>query len=87
MVRVIRRGRFSIYVLPENGGRHHLPHCHIVWSDGRSVLELPTFRLLAGHPLPALPGTSFGKPRQILLRRGISSIPRGPLDECHDFDP
>jgi hypothetical protein len=23
-----------------------------VWSDGRSVLELPTFRVLTGHPLP-----------------------------------
>jgi hypothetical protein len=53
VVRVVRRGRFSIYVLPEGGERHHLPHCHVVWSDGKSVLELPTFRFLAGQPLPA----------------------------------
>jgi hypothetical protein len=51
---VVRRGRFSIYVLPEVGERHHLPHCHVVWSHGKTtVLELPSFRVLTGHPLPA----------------------------------
>ena len=53
MVRVVRRGRFSIYVLPEVGERYHLPHCHVVWSDGKTVLELPSFLILTGHPLPA----------------------------------
>jgi hypothetical protein len=53
VVRVVRDGRFSIYVLPEGGERHHLPHGHVVWSNGRTVLEIPGFRVLTGHPLPA----------------------------------
>ena len=53
VVRVARRGRFSVYVYDEQGERHHLPHCHVRWSDGEARVALPTLEVLAGGPLPA----------------------------------
>ena len=53
MVRVAHRGRFSIYVYAEQGGRHHLPHCHVRWPDGEAQVELPNLAWLEGDTLPA----------------------------------
>ena len=52
MVLVLRRGRFKVYVYDETGGRHHLPHCNVRWSDGNAQVSLPDLDLLAGTPLP-----------------------------------
>ena len=52
MVRVVNRGRFAVYVYAEVGQPHHLPHCHVRWSDGDAQVVLPTLRLLAGDTLP-----------------------------------
>jgi Domain of unknown function (DUF4160) len=53
MVRVVASGRFSVYVFAEEGQPHHLPHCHVRWSDGQAVVELPSRRRRSGHALPA----------------------------------
>lgn len=53
MVKVVQRGRFSIYVYAESGQPHHLPHCHVYWSDGESVIGLARLSVLSGPPLPA----------------------------------
>ncbi len=45
-------GIFSVYVYPEVGQPHNLPHCHIRWADGSSVVALPTLRLIVGTSLP-----------------------------------
>ncbi|MBA2446698.1 MAG: DUF4160 domain-containing protein [Chloroflexi bacterium] len=52
MVRVVGRGRFSVYVYAEAGQPHHLPHCHVRWSDGSTQVALPTLWVLAGDELP-----------------------------------
>ncbi len=52
MVKVVSAGRFGIYVYAEGGQPHHLPHCHVRWSDGDSQVALPNLRLLAGDELP-----------------------------------
>ncbi len=52
MVRVVRRGRFSIYVYAEQGQRHHAAHCHVYWSDGESVVSVNSGRWITGDPLP-----------------------------------
>ena len=52
MVWVVTRGRFSVHVYAEAGQPHHLPHCHVRWSDGSTQVALPTLRVLAGEELP-----------------------------------
>jgi hypothetical protein len=54
VVRVVQRGRFSVYVYDERGERHHEPHCHVRWSDGEATVGLRTLNVLAGAALPAL---------------------------------
>lgn len=54
MVRVAQRGRFGVYVYDERGGRHHLPHCHVRWSDGGTQVEPPNLLPLEGDPLPVM---------------------------------
>ncbi len=53
MVRVVSQGRYRIYVWAEEGVRHHRPHCHVEWADGRCVVALDTLDVLAGHATPA----------------------------------
>lgn len=53
MVKVVQRGRFGVYVYAERGERHHLPHCHMYWSDGESVVSLRDGELLRGDDVPA----------------------------------
>ena len=53
MVRVkLQHGKYTIYVYPETGGRHHEPHCHVEWSDGSTSVFLPSLLERAGTPLP-----------------------------------
>lgn len=52
MVLVLRRGRFKVYVYDETGGRRHLPHRNVRWSDGNAQISLPDLDLLAGTSLP-----------------------------------
>lgn len=51
---VLQVGMFSVYVYREVGGKHHLPNCHLRWSDGppSSEIALPSLEVLAGRPLP-----------------------------------
>ena len=53
MVKVVQRGRFAVYVYAERGERHHLPHCHVYWPDGESVVSLRDGELLRGDAVPA----------------------------------
>jgi hypothetical protein len=53
MVKVAQRGRVAVYVYAEEGQPHSKPHCHVVWKDGKAVIELPSGHRLAGHRLPA----------------------------------
>lgn len=53
MVKVVQRGRFSVYVYPESGQPHHLPHCHVSWRDGEAVVDLARLLVLSGDRLPA----------------------------------
>jgi len=41
-------GKFSVWVYPVSNAPHKLPHCHIHWSDGASVVALPTLEVIAG---------------------------------------
>jgi hypothetical protein len=50
---VAQRGRFSVYVFPEEGQPHSRPHCHIYWVDGAASVDLLNFAVLAGDPVPA----------------------------------
>lgn len=52
MVRVLQRGRFSVYVFAEGGQPHHLPHCHVRWSDGATSVSIRKLVVLDGDPLP-----------------------------------
>lgn len=51
-MRVLQRGRFRVYVYPEEGEPHHKPHCNVRWSDGDAQVELPTLDPIVGDPLP-----------------------------------
>lgn len=51
-MRVLQLGKYAIYVYREVGGSHHLPHCHVRWSDGSVVVALPTLEVIAGGQLP-----------------------------------
>lgn len=53
VVKVVERGRYSVYVYREIGHRHHRPHCHVKWSDGDAQIGLLATDLLAGTKLPA----------------------------------
>ena len=53
MVRVLTHGRYRVYVYAEHGGRHHLPHCHVLWPEGACVVALVDLRVLAGDALPS----------------------------------
>lgn len=54
VVRVAQRGRYSVYVYDEAGERHHLPHCHVRWSDGGTQVSLPSLAILRGDDLPSV---------------------------------
>ena len=49
VVRVLTAGPYSVHVYAEAGGRHHLPHYRVRWSDGDCQVTLPTLRVLAGQ--------------------------------------
>jgi len=46
-------GKFSVWVYAEADQPHKLPHCHVKWSDGDTVVALPTLLRIAGTELPA----------------------------------
>jgi len=52
MGRVVSDGKFTIYVYVERGGKHHKPHCYVVWADGETILEIPSLNRITGDPLP-----------------------------------
>jgi hypothetical protein len=52
MVRVVTQGRYRVYVYPEQGGRHHAPHCHVEWADGSCVIDLDRLTVLRGRATP-----------------------------------
>jgi len=52
MVKVVSRAAYDVYVYPEVGNRHHLPHCHVRWSGNDVSVALPTLMEIAGGPLP-----------------------------------
>lgn len=66
MVRVLRWGRYRIYVYKEIGNKHHEPHCHVDWSDGRTTVALDGLTVLAGSPLPT--------EVRVLLRRHLNEL-------------
>lgn len=43
-------GNYRVYVWAEEGGKHHRPHCHVFWPDGRCVVAIDTVEILAGTP-------------------------------------
>lgn len=52
MVRVLVFRNYRVYIFSEVGGKHHEPHCHVMWPDGRSSVSLVDFEILAGGALP-----------------------------------
>jgi hypothetical protein len=52
MVRIVRYGNITISVFAEVGGRHHVPHCHVQWPDGRCSIAIDGFVVLAGVQPP-----------------------------------
>lgn len=48
VVRVVTHARYRVYVYPEEGGQHNLPHCHVYWADGSCVVGIETLHVLAG---------------------------------------
>ena len=51
-MKVLDDGRFSVYVYREIEQPHHLPHCHVRWADGETVVALPLLQVIVGDPLP-----------------------------------
>ncbi|MGH7600781.1 MAG: DUF4160 domain-containing protein [bacterium] len=51
-MKVLQVGKYAVYVYREIGGSHHLPHCHVRWSDGSVVVALPSLDVIAGGRLP-----------------------------------
>ncbi|MGH2559505.1 MAG: DUF4160 domain-containing protein [Thermomicrobiales bacterium] len=44
----------TIAVKVAERGRHHLPHCHVRWSDGSSSVALPGLTVIEGDALPRM---------------------------------
>lgn len=53
MVKVIARGRFSVYVYADGRQPHHAAHCHVYWADGAASVALLTLLVLDGDPFTA----------------------------------
>lgn len=68
MVRVVPRGRFRITAEAELGERHQLPHCHVSWRDGESVVDLRDEALLGGDGGPAAARTLVRDHRRDIRR-------------------
>lgn len=52
MPSVLRCGAYVVYVYPEVGGQHKLPHCHIRWGENSIAVALPSLVVVAGGALP-----------------------------------
>lgn len=39
-MRSAKVGRFLIYVYREQGGQHHLPHCHVYWGENAASVSI-----------------------------------------------
>lgn len=58
-MRIVEDGVFIVYVYPDEFYQpHHMPHCHVRWSGGETVLFLPTLKRVAGPTIPRK-GTRF----------------------------
>ena len=60
-MRIVTEGGLAVYVYPEGGARHKLPHCHVRWAESDTVIALPSLRRLVGPPLPKLGGDMLRK--------------------------
>jgi len=76
VVKVAQRDRFSIYVYSELGQPHHLPHCHISWPDGESVVDLALLSVLQGDPLPGA-ARELLREHQAQVKRAWTSLNPG----------
>lgn len=47
MTTVFRRGRLKIAIYKEQGGKHHLIHCHVYLSDAEAIFDLKDLTCLA----------------------------------------
>jgi Domain of unknown function (DUF4160) len=47
MTTVFRRGRLKISIYREDGGQHHLAHCHVYLLDAEAIFDLKTLECLA----------------------------------------
>lgn len=56
MVKVVERGRYSVYVFDEARSPHHLPHCHVRWAGSSASVALWDFQVLGG----VLPASALG---------------------------
>ena len=50
---ILRKDGYVVCIYCEQGGRHHLPHCHLRWGDQEAVVSLATMRRLVGDEVPA----------------------------------
>lgn len=66
MPEVVRENGFRICVYREQGGRHHVPHCHIYWADGSAQIDLLTLRVLKGAPIPQRGQAVLEKYRELI---------------------
>jgi hypothetical protein len=66
MIKVVQRGRFSVYVYAEGGQPHQAAHCHVYWPDGAASVALPTLLVLDGDPLPPA--------ARILLKESLAAL-------------
>ena len=53
MPEILRKDGYVVCIYCEQGGRHHLPHCHLRWGDQEAVVSLATMRRLVGDEVPA----------------------------------
>ncbi|MGB7290960.1 MAG: DUF4160 domain-containing protein [Thermodesulfobacteriota bacterium] len=51
MPRILNYKQYEIYIYSESTGKHHLPHCHVRYSDGEILVSLPTLDVIVGDKL------------------------------------
>lgn len=49
MPKILKYQKYEIYIYSESSGKHHLPHCHVHYSDGDIIVSLPSLEVIIGN--------------------------------------
>ena len=79
MPALLRFGRYTVYIHFGDTDRHHLPHCHVRWTDGKASVELRDLRVLAGT-LPRQARSVLMEHRDELIEAWNRLNPQQPME-------